>query len=153
MPDHPITIPGSPEVTPEITLAESAAATLADLASLVAGGLPGDPAASARIAGKLAEELAELGQMLRALPGRPAALAGDDYQLLAALRTSHASGEDVAEAIAHALARLAAELGGSLQVTASRPGSWEASHVAELLRGTVGPGDEDLPMFGAGGSL
>jgi hypothetical protein len=45
MPDHPITSPGSPEVTPEVALAESAAATLADLASIVADGLPGDPAA------------------------------------------------------------------------------------------------------------
>ena len=89
--------------------------------------------------------------MLRALPGRPAALADYDYQLLAALRTSHASGEDVAEAIAHALARLAVELGGSLQVTANRPGSCGPSDIAELLRGTVGPGDEDLGMFGSGG--
>ena len=150
MPDHPITIPGSPEVTPEVTLAESAAATLADLASLVTDGLARRPAASARIADKLSEELAELAQMLRCLPGRPLALAGYDFQLLAALRTSHASGEDVSEAIAHALARLAVELGGSLQVLASRPGSWEASHIAELLRGTVGPGDEDLGMFASG---
>ena len=128
MPDHPITSPGSPEGTPEVTLAESAAATLADLARLITDGLPGDPAASARIADRLSEECAELAQMLRCLPGRPPALAGYDYQLLAALRTSHASGEDVAEAIAHALARLAAELGGSMQVL------------------------EDLAMFGAGGA-
>jgi hypothetical protein len=143
-----------PTTSPETTVKETASATATDLAELAAV-LPGDATASARVADKLSEELAELGLMLRALPARPAAMSGHDYQLLAALRTAHAAGEDVAETVARALARLAAELGGMWQVLANRPGSWEASHVAELLRGTVGPDDENLPAYGpgAGGSL
>jgi glyoxylase-like metal-dependent hydrolase (beta-lactamase superfamily II) len=88
------------------------------------------------------------------LPGRARTMAGHDYALLAALRTAHAAHEDVGETIARACARLAAELGGTEQVLANRPGSWEASAVRELLRGTVGPDDEELPASGgAGGSL
>jgi hypothetical protein len=132
--------------TPEVTLTESATATLRDFYDL-AQALPGeDPAASAQIADRLAEELSELGLMLRALPGRPAAMSGHDVQLLAALRTAHAAGEDVAETIARACARLAAELGGAEAVLSNREGSWEASHIRDLLDGTIGPG-------GAGGSL
>jgi hypothetical protein len=33
-------------------------------------------------------------------------------------------------------------------VLKNRPGSWEAALVADLLSGTVGPGDEQLPMYG-----
>lgn len=133
-----------PTTSPETTVKETAGATATDLAELAAI-LPGDTAASARVADKLSEELAELAQMLRALPGRPAAMSGHDFQLLAALRTAHARSEDIGETIARALARLAAELGSSFAVLANRPGSWEASSVRELLRGTVGPGDEHLP--------
>jgi hypothetical protein len=137
---------------PGATLRETVWSVSVDAAEL-ARRLPGDDA-SARVLDKLSEELAEAAQAHRALPGRPAAMSGHDYQLLAALRTTHAAGEDVAETIARALARLAAELGGMWQVLANRPGSWEASHVAELLRGTVGPDDENLPVFGGpGGSL
>ncbi len=92
--------------------------------------------------------------MLRSLPGRPAAWPGHDFQLLAALRTARAADEDIGEFAARALARLAAELGGSFEVIKARPGSWEAALIAELLRGTVGPDDENLPVFGGpGGSL
>jgi hypothetical protein len=150
MHDHFATLPEAPEVT----LVGSAAATLADLRDLVAAlpspsARPGDAARAARIADRLAEELAECAAMLRALPGHPAALAGYDHQLLAALRTSHRSGEDIAKTTAHALARLAAELGSSVQVVANRPGSREAGLVIGLLSGTVGPHDENLGMFGA----
>ena len=76
-------------------------------------------------------------------------MSGHDYQILAALRTAHAVGEDVGETIARALARLAAELGGTAAVIRNRPGSWEAVLVADLLCGTVGADDENLDMYGA----
>jgi hypothetical protein len=146
--------PPSPPDSPEVTVRESARAVLADLAEL---DLPGDGAqrrGNAVIPDRLAEELAEAAAMLRALPGRPAPMSGHDYQLLAALRTAHAAGEDIGETLARGLARLAAELGGSFEVIKARPGSWEAALVAELLRGTVGPDDEELPAYGGlGGSL
>jgi hypothetical protein len=145
--DHPTRPAGAPEVT----LVESAASALTDLRDLVTVLPPpgGPPAArAAKIADRLSEELAEISQMITALPRRPVSLAGYDWQLLAALRTSHASGEDVAETIAHGLARLAAELGSSFEVTRNRPGSWEADRVKALLRGTVGDDDQYLSHFG-----
>ena len=118
--------------SPEVTLRETAHAAATDLAEL-ASDLPGDPAASARVADKLSEEVAEIAAMLRALPARPAPMSGHDCQMLAALRTAHASGEDVGETIARALARLAAETGGT---------------VAELLRTARAAGDdENLPAL------
>src|SRR5260370_16847927 len=90
----------------------------------------------------------EAGQADRALPRRPAEMSGADYQLLGALRTAHAAGEDVAETVARALARLAAELGGSFEVLKARPGSWEAALIAQLLRGMVGPDHHGLPIYG-----
>ena len=144
MNDHP---------TPETTLTETASAALADLADLAAI-LPGDAARNAKVADRLAEELAEVAAMIRALPGRPSAASGHDFQILSGLRTAHAAGEDVAETIARALARLAAELGSSWAVLANRPGSWEAGHIRGLLAGTVGDDDDGLPQYGgAGGSL
>jgi len=147
----------TPAPLAEVTLIEtarSAATDLGDLAARLPGTVPGDATASARVADKLSEEVAELGQMLRVLPARPAPMPGHDYALLMALRTAHAAGEDVGETVARALARLAAELGSSEQVLGNRPGSWEAAAVAGLLSGTVGPDDERLPLFGGpGGSL
>lgn len=154
-PSTPATPPAPPVPpdSPEVTIRETTAAAATDLADL-ASQLPGDAAEHARVADKLSEEVAELAHMLRALPARPAPWPGHDFQILAGLRTAHAAGEDVGETIARALARLAAELGGSRQVLRNRPGSWEASSVRELLRGTVGPDDEELPASGgAGGSL
>jgi hypothetical protein len=142
--------PLSPD--PAATLRETAWSVSVDAAEL-ARRLPDDDA-SARVLDKLSEELAEAAQAHRALPGRPVPMPGHDYQLLGALRTARAAGEDVGETVARALARLAAELGGTAEVIANRPGSWEASAVAQLLHGTVGPDDENLPRFGGpGGSL
>jgi hypothetical protein len=139
----------APLPDPEVTARETAHAVLADLAELdLPGGSDSQRRGNAHVLDRLAEELAECSAMIRSLPARPTAMSGYDCQLLAALRTSHASGEDIAEAIAHGLARLAAELGSSLAVTANRPGSWEAAHVAGLLAGTVGLDDENLPLFG-----
>ena len=151
-PSTPTTPPGPPVPLPsgpETTLLETAKAAAADLADLVTL-LPGDATTNARIAERLAEELAELGQMLRSLPGRPAPMLGHGYALLGALRTAHAAHEDVAGTIARALARLAGELGGARQVLRNRPESWEAASVRELLRGTLGPDDENLSAYGPG---
>jgi hypothetical protein len=140
-------VPPVPPPDPEATLRETVWSVSVDAGELV-GRLPGDDA-SARVLDKLSEELAEAAQAHRALPARPAAMSGRDYQALAAFRTAHAAGEDIGETIARALARLAAELGGSFEVLKNRPGSWEAGLVAELLSGTIGPDDENLPMHGA----
>ncbi len=154
MQDHDSPSVHAPDVPPaEITVIETARSAATDLADL-AGTAIEDTARSARVADRLSEELAELAAMLRSLPGRPAAWPGHDFQLLAALRTARAADEDIGEFAARALARLAAELGGSFEVIKARPGSWEAALIAELLRGTVGPDDENLPVFGGpGGSL
>jgi hypothetical protein len=151
MPDHPIG--DTPD--PEATLRESVWSVSVDAADL-ARRLPGDDA-SARVLDKLAEELAEAAQLRRSLPARPVPISGHDVMLLTALRSAHAAGEDVAETIARACARLAAELGGTEAVLSNREGSWEASHIRDLLDGTIGADGEGLGMYrgpgGPGGSL
>jgi hypothetical protein len=129
--------------SPEVTLAESASATAADLAELAAS-LPGGSSRTAKIADRISEEVAEVAAMIRSLPGRPNGITGHAHQAMAAFRTAVAAGEDIGEFIAITLAALAAEIGGSGAVLANRPGSWEAAHVAALLSGTVGPDDEYL---------
>jgi hypothetical protein len=47
---------------------------------------------------------------------------------------------------AHA-AILAADIGSTHGLSASRPGSWEAQHVRGLVNGTVGWGDEYLEHY------
>jgi hypothetical protein len=47
--------------------------------------------------------------------------------------------------LAQVLATVAGQLGSSAALTAGRPGSWEASHLRQLLAGTVGEADEYLP--------
>jgi hypothetical protein len=131
----------------ETTLRESAAASAIDAADLAAGlasGAIDDPAHAALIADRLSEEYAEAAQMLRELPGCTVEARGSDWQVLAGLRTAHARGEDLGQTIARALARLAAELGSTDAVLANRPGSWEAAALGDLLRGTVGPDDENI---------
>src|SRR5258708_16453252 len=135
---------------PQTTLTESAHAAATDLAELAAA-VPGDAFRTGEVADRISEEVAEVAAMIRSLPGRPAEMPGYDRALLAALRTAHQAHEDLAETIARALARLAAELGGSFEVFKARPGSWEAALIAELLRGTVGPDGENLPMYGGPG--
>jgi hypothetical protein len=135
-----------PPEPPEVTISESGAATLADLAE-VTKRLPGDPAASALIYDRLSEELAELAAMCRALPGRPVEMAGRDFQMLGAIRSEHRAGGDVAALIARSVARLAHELGGSAAVLANRPGSWESTHLRALLAGEIGTDDQYLHMY------
>jgi hypothetical protein len=81
---------------PEATMAESVRSVLTDLGELDLAGNGTQRDGTAVILDSLSEELAEAAAMLRALPARPAALAGYDWQLLAALRTSHQSGETIA---------------------------------------------------------
>lgn len=52
--------------------------------------------------------------------------------------TDSADGLDFADFLAYVLASTAANVGGPERLLARRPGSWEAGHIAELLRGTVG---------------
>ena len=47
--------------------------------------------------------------------------------------------------VAQIFAQVAGNLGSSHAVVASRPGSWEASHIEGLLAGTVGGDDRYLP--------
>ena len=53
-------------------------------------------------------------------------------------------GYDFPGRVAHVLAAVAAELGSSDALIASRPGSWEASFIDRLVKGTVGWDDEYL---------
>ena len=54
---------------------------------------------------------------------------------------------DGGEFITHVLATVAANLGSTDAVTRSRPGSWEAAGVSELLHSTVGSDDEYLMTY------
>ena len=49
--------------------------------------------------------------------------------------------------LASVLASAAAELGSTAALTASRPGSWEADLVQQLVRGTVGWDDDYLHAY------
>jgi transcriptional regulator with XRE-family HTH domain len=49
-----------------------------------------------------------------------------------------------AEFVTHALAGAAANIGGTEQILAGRPGSWEAERVRQTLQSTVGVDDEHL---------
>jgi fructose-1-phosphate kinase PfkB-like protein len=60
--------------------------------------------------------------------------------ILAAARAEH----DFGGWLAVVLASVAADLGSSDALTAGRPGSWEADLVQQLVKGTVGWGDEYL---------
>jgi fructose-1-phosphate kinase PfkB-like protein len=60
--------------------------------------------------------------------------------ILAAANTEH----DFGGWLAGTLASVAADLGSSDALTAGRPGSWEADLVQQLVKGTVGWGDEYL---------
>ena len=51
---------------------------------------------------------------------------------------------DWAEFVTHALAGAAANIGGTEQILAGRPGSWEAEPVRQTLQSTVGADDEHL---------
>jgi hypothetical protein len=54
---------------------------------------------------------------------------------------------DFAGWLADVLARVAARKGSTDALTAGRPGSWEASLVDQLVKGTAGHDDEYLPGY------
>jgi hypothetical protein len=58
-----------------------------------------------------------------------------------AARTEH----DFGGWLAQVLAQVAGQLGSSDALVEGRPGSWEASLVGQLVKGTVGHDDEYLP--------
>lgn len=127
--------PTMPGLAHELGLAS---AGIGALATHLANGTYPDAGVAALTTGRLSVQLAEAAETLRAWP---ATLVDDEpwqWQLLGALRNCHESGRDLAAMIGVALARLAAELGSMAAVTAARPGSWEASLVAQLLEGTAG---------------
>jgi hypothetical protein len=69
--------------------------------------------------------------------------------ILQAARAEH----DFGGWLAHVLATVAGQLGGADELTIGRPGSWEASFVEQLVKGTVGYGDEYLPGPSGGRKL
>ena len=72
-----------------------------------------------------------------------------DYRVAGRLLEQAARDEhDFAGWLAAALAYAAAGLGSSDALIAGRPGSWEASLVDQLVKGTTGYGDEYLPDRG-----
>jgi hypothetical protein len=62
--------------------------------------------------------------------------------VIAAARAEH----DFAGWLAQVLAVAAGQLGSSDELIIGRPGSWEASFVNQLVKGTVGHDDEYLPL-------
>ncbi len=63
--------------------------------------------------------------------------------ILDAVRSEH----DFGGWLAQVLATAAAELGSTAALTSSRPGSWEADLVQQLVRGTVGRDDDYLHVY------
>src|SRR5258708_3714401 len=66
-------------------------------------------------------------------------------QAAAAITRAARSEHDFAGWLAAVIATAAGQLGSSDALTGGRPGSWEASLVDQLVKGTVGYGDEYLP--------
>jgi hypothetical protein len=74
-------------------------------------------------------------------------------QAAAAITRAARAEHDFAGWLAHVLAQVAANVGGSDALIEGRPGSWEASLVDQLAKGTVGYGDEYLPTPTGRGKL
>jgi hypothetical protein len=66
---------------------------------------------------------------------------------LDALEVGYHAEHDFAGWLADVLARLAARYGSSAALVEGRPGSWEASLVLQLVQGTVGEDDDQLPRY------
>jgi len=73
---------------------------------------------------------------------------GYTRQATAAITRAARAEHDFAGWLAGVLADVAGRLGSSDALTEGRPGSWEASLVDQLVKGTVGYGDEYLPSPG-----
>ncbi|MGO9078139.1 MAG: hypothetical protein ACLQDY_03745 [Streptosporangiaceae bacterium] len=72
-------------------------------------------------------------------------MSGYRDRAVAALIAAARDDGDFAGWLAGVLADVAGQLGGSGELTAGRPGSWEADLVDQLVKGTVGCHDEYLP--------
>ena len=68
-------------------------------------------------------------------------------QAVKALTQAAEAEHDFAGWLAAVLARAAARLGSTDALTAGRPGSWEASLLDQLVKGTVGYDDEYLTAY------
>ena len=138
-----------PAGAPEIDFIEAVGSVVADLIE-VAGRLP-VPAEqaerSAKILDRLAEELAEAAAMLRALPGQPREAPGYTFAAAAAVTTAAETEHDFGGWLAGILCQAAAHLGSSEHLVMGRSGSWEATHVLGLVRGTAGWQDEHLSSY------
>ena len=78
-----------------------------------------------------------------------------DYTSRAVAAVTHAARHehDFGGWLAQVLAAAAGRLGSSDELTEGRPGSWEASLVDQLLKGTVGHDDKYLPEPARGAKL
>jgi hypothetical protein len=78
-----------------------------------------------------------------------------DYtrQAIAAITRAARAEHDFAGWLTGVLAAVAGQLGSSEALIDGRPGSWEASFVDQLVKGTVGYDDEYLPGPGRGRKL
>jgi hypothetical protein len=81
--------------------------------------------------------------------GRAAAASDPGYThpAIDALTQAASTETDFADWLAHVLATAAAQLGSSDALTSRRPGSWEASLLDQLVKGTIGYHDELLPNY------
>ena len=78
---------------------------------------------------------------------QPASPPGYTRPAIDAITQAASAEHDFAGWLADVLANAAARLGSSNALTARRPGSWEASLVDQLVKGTVGYHDELLPGY------
>ncbi len=81
---------------------------------------------------------------MSSVPGRPPAPHYTTRAVHAVTQAARAE-HDFAGWLAAVLATAAGRLGSSDALIAGRPGSWEASLVDQLVKGTVGYADEHLP--------
>jgi hypothetical protein len=74
---------------------------------------------------------------------------GRDYTAAAtaAMNAALEQEHDFSDWLARVLAAVAAMNGSTYALISGRPGSWEADHVINLVRGTVGHDDEHLPDY------
>jgi hypothetical protein len=72
---------------------------------------------------------------------------------VAAITQAARAEHDFAGWLARVLAAAAGQLGSSDELIIGRPGSWEASFVDQLVKGTVGHDDEYLPGPAGGRKL
>jgi hypothetical protein len=74
-------------------------------------------------------------------------------QAVAATTQAARAEHDFAGWLGQVLAAAAGQLGSSDALTEGRPGSWEAAHVDQLVKGTVGYDDAFLPRPAGGRKL